>query len=36
MASAFRVELFLLPTLCKRVISDHDCRLRKIDTRVIV
>jgi hypothetical protein len=36
MASALRVELFLSPALCKRVISDHDCRLGKIDTRVTV
>jgi hypothetical protein len=34
MASAFRVELFLLSALCKRVISDRGCRLVKIGTRV--
>jgi hypothetical protein len=33
---AYIVELFLTPALCRRVISDRDCRLGKIDTRVTV
>ena len=34
--TACRVELFLSPALCKRVSSDHDCRLGKDGTRVTV
>jgi hypothetical protein len=36
LASAYRVELFLPPDLCKIVISDHDCRVGKNDTHVTV
>jgi hypothetical protein len=36
LASTYKVELFLLPGLCKIVIMDCDCRLGKTNTCVTV